>query len=419
MKKRLAMLLMACAAITAASPQIAHAEVNVSANIQINAVADFSAPLTPYGSWVQVGQYGRCWHPRGVEAGWQPYTVGYWDSTDAGWYWQSDEPWAWACYHYGSWYQDPSVGWVWIPGTEWAPAWVTWRDSDDYVGWAPCGPGLAVLAPSFFVFCDIHHFHDHFSSRHDFVVNNTTIINRTRVVNNFDRRNIDVGGHQRTIFVNRGPTVANVERATGAKFTQRPVRDVFEQSHQPDNVRHDQGQRPEQRPEQRNAEPQRQVAPSPTGHEQQRNYQQQQQDQQKQQELQRQQQQKQLQQQRTPEPAVRPDQRTPQPPPERHEVTPVNPPTGRETPRVYPEVPKPAPVEPKKEVPTPPQHPVAPEKPLPPTGREEVPHTQPREVTPPPQPREVAPPAVKQAPPAQHQQPADGQKHDGDGHDGH
>jgi len=33
----------------------------------------------------------------------------------------SDEPWGWACYHYGTWVDDPAVGWVWVPGVEWAP----------------------------------------------------------------------------------------------------------------------------------------------------------------------------------------------------------------------------------------------------------------------------------------------------------
>ena len=32
-------------------------------------------------------------------------------------------------------------GWFWVPGDTWAPAWVQWRYSDDYVGWAPIGPG--------------------------------------------------------------------------------------------------------------------------------------------------------------------------------------------------------------------------------------------------------------------------------------
>ncbi len=29
------------------------------------------------------------------------------------------------------------VGWVWVPGTVWAPAWVVWRHSDVNIGWAP------------------------------------------------------------------------------------------------------------------------------------------------------------------------------------------------------------------------------------------------------------------------------------------
>jgi hypothetical protein len=27
-----------------------------------------------------------------------------------------------------------------VPGDEWAPAWVSWRKSNDYVGWAPLPP---------------------------------------------------------------------------------------------------------------------------------------------------------------------------------------------------------------------------------------------------------------------------------------
>src|SRR5262249_44832394 len=32
-------------------------------------------------------------------------------------------------------------GWVWIPGAEWGPAWVSWEQTDQYVGWAPLAPG--------------------------------------------------------------------------------------------------------------------------------------------------------------------------------------------------------------------------------------------------------------------------------------
>ena len=32
------------------------------------------------------------------------------------------------------------VGWFWVPGRRWAPAWVSWRQSDDYLAWAPLPP---------------------------------------------------------------------------------------------------------------------------------------------------------------------------------------------------------------------------------------------------------------------------------------
>ena len=52
----------------------------------------------------------------------------------------SDEPFAWAVYHYGRWGYDQDIGWFWVPGTVWAPAWVSWRRSNDVVGWAPLPP---------------------------------------------------------------------------------------------------------------------------------------------------------------------------------------------------------------------------------------------------------------------------------------
>src|SRR5256885_7848811 len=133
-------------------------EIQFSAGITISSRGDFYEPLASYGTWVDVGTYGRCWHPARVEVGWRPYCEGQWEWTDCGWYWASDEPWAWACYHYGRWFEDPRLGWVWVPDVEWAPAWVYWREGGDYVGWAPCPPEGVAIAPAFFVFVDAHHF---------------------------------------------------------------------------------------------------------------------------------------------------------------------------------------------------------------------------------------------------------------------
>jgi hypothetical protein len=466
MKQRILVVLLACAAITVSSPQPARAQVDISANvdIQIGATSDFYQPLDQYGTWVDIPQYGRCFRPRGIETDWQPYTVGHWEWTDAGWYWVSDEPWGWACFHYGSWDHDPRYGWCWIPGTDWAPAWVTWRYSDDYIGWAPCGPGLSVLAPSFFTFCNVHNFRDHFNRR-NLIVNNTTIINRTKVVKNFQRQTVDFNGHQRTVFANRGPGVDPIQRATGRTFTPRPIRDVVRESHTPDRVRQGNDRPNAPRPEQQR----REATPSPTGREQQRNYQQQQQNRQtpeqqrqntEQQNRDRQLQQQRQEQQRTLPPTGRNEvnptqpqnrptqeqqnrerQQTEQQNRERqiqqqqkqqHDVTPpvqqrTLPPTGRDevktpqpehrdvTPKRPQEVPKATPpAEQRREVPTPAQRPPT-ERTLPPTGRDDG-HA--AHVVRPPMQAPVEKPAAKPAQPAHPATPAtrDGRdgKRDGD-----
>lgn len=99
--------------------------------------------LEPYGDWREVGDYGWCWQPRDVDRNWRPYSDGRWLYTDAGWTWDSEEPYSWAVYHYGRWARVDRVGWVWVPGTEWGPAWVSWRRSARYVGWAPLPPDAA------------------------------------------------------------------------------------------------------------------------------------------------------------------------------------------------------------------------------------------------------------------------------------
>jgi hypothetical protein len=102
----------------------------------------FYTKLDPYGEWRETSDYGYVWQPREAEhsRSWRPYTDGHWVYTDSGWTWISEEPFGWATYHYGRWTRLRNIGWVWVPGDEWAPAWVSWRKSDDYVGWAPLPP---------------------------------------------------------------------------------------------------------------------------------------------------------------------------------------------------------------------------------------------------------------------------------------
>ena len=96
--------------------------------------------LEENGSWQYVSGFGSwCWRPR-VSVGWRPYYDGYWQHSPGGLLvWVSSEPWGWVPYHYGRWGYDSSYGWVWLPGSGYAPAWVYWMYGPSYVGWAPMG----------------------------------------------------------------------------------------------------------------------------------------------------------------------------------------------------------------------------------------------------------------------------------------
>ena len=99
----------------------------------------FYERLSPYGYWTYVAPYGRVWVPA-VGYGWRPYYYGQWVLTDWGWTFVSDDPWAWAGYHYGRWNWGIGIGWYWVPGLVWGPAWVSWRYGGGYAAWCPLGP---------------------------------------------------------------------------------------------------------------------------------------------------------------------------------------------------------------------------------------------------------------------------------------
>jgi hypothetical protein len=116
---------------------------------------DFRFGLRGYGRWIDSPEYGWVWQPTRVNYRWQPYWDGHWVWTTAGWTWVTDEPWGWATYHYGRWAVLYGVGWVWVPGRVWAPAWVAWRWGGGYAGWCPLGPrGVVYVQPRTWVFVE-------------------------------------------------------------------------------------------------------------------------------------------------------------------------------------------------------------------------------------------------------------------------
>ncbi len=125
----------------------------------------FYAAMQDQGDWFGTDTYGYVFQPRAAakDPNWRPYADGYWSFTDEGWTWISYEDFGWATYHYGRWAKLQSIGWVWVPGYEWAPAWVSWRTSANYaddatdpdqpvdpesdvIGWAPLPPNAVLYA---------------------------------------------------------------------------------------------------------------------------------------------------------------------------------------------------------------------------------------------------------------------------------
>jgi hypothetical protein len=181
------------------------------------------------GSWVEVGNYGYCWQPDVAvsDASWRPYADGYWAYTDEGWTWVSYEDFGWATYHYGRWVRLADYGWVWRPGYEWGPAWVSWRFGGGYAGWAPLPPETEVvyesrpltghldvefdIGPGYYNFVDLRYIGEPvLRSRIVDVSQNVTYINQTVNVTNITYKN-------KTVY-NYGPDLNTVNQ-----YSSRPI----------------------------------------------------------------------------------------------------------------------------------------------------------------------------------------------------
>jgi hypothetical protein len=110
-----------------------------------SALSDFRGALEPYGTWTDDSTYGTVWIPSESVVGpdFTPYvSAGHW-TYDDDYAWASDYDWGWAPFHYGRWAYADGPGWEWIPGRQYAGAWVSWRVGGEgwgYVGWAPLSP---------------------------------------------------------------------------------------------------------------------------------------------------------------------------------------------------------------------------------------------------------------------------------------
>jgi hypothetical protein len=155
--------------------------------------------LAGYGFWATTEEYGIVWKPFVAinDSQWRPYCHnGRWIITNHGHFWHSYYPWGWIVFHYGRWNLHPQLGWVWVPGKYWGPAWVIWRSSSNYCGWAPI-PFYdesdtyidIAIPPDFFTFVPVHRIYmpcvvPYILPRNNYI----NIYHQTVIVQNPDRR---------------------------------------------------------------------------------------------------------------------------------------------------------------------------------------------------------------------------------------
>jgi hypothetical protein len=208
----------------------------------------FYDELSPFGDWIYTSDYGYVWRPFfDRPEDFRPYSSnGDWVYTEYGWTWASDYRWGWAPFHYGRWFFDDYLGWMWIPGNEWAPAWVTWGSYHNYWGWAPLGPNIYVnidfnwRAPDYWwTFIPYRHFNS-YGWRNYIYGRPVQVTNITYITNIYSDRN---SRHQNSWF--NGPRVNDVERYGRTKVRKMEVVD----SDRSDNMRAENGRLTVYRPQ--------------------------------------------------------------------------------------------------------------------------------------------------------------------------
>jgi probable HAF family extracellular repeat protein len=221
-----------------AQPQAPQAEAQSQSEGTGDDYSVFYSRLSSDGDWVEAGDYGYCFKPHVAQGDWAPYQDGHWVWTDRGWFWYSNENFGWATYHYGRWVRISGQGWCWVPGNEWAPAWVSWRQSSEYAGWAPLPPeaGFSVnvgvsgwadnyygIGPAAYTFINFKSWSQPSYVRYIAPPNeNVQIIRQTTNITNIRVQN--------TVINNFGPRVETVQQSLNQKIV--PTKIVFNPNRQ-------------------------------------------------------------------------------------------------------------------------------------------------------------------------------------------
>ena len=152
-----------------------------------------------------------------------PYANGQWVYSDQGWYFKANTPQEDLTTHYGRWTQDENLGWVWLPGKTYSPAWVDWRQNDDYVAWAP-------IPPATYIENDAVNVKEQINENRYTIVEKKSMMEpsvykyRYQYVENKNKimikemKKIDGVMIKEKTVINKGPDVTDIEKKTGKKI---------------------------------------------------------------------------------------------------------------------------------------------------------------------------------------------------------
>jgi hypothetical protein len=159
----------------------------------------------------------------GAEVSYTPFANGQWVYTDAGWYFKAATPAEEITSHYGRWSFSGSLGWVWLPGRVWSPAWVEWREDADFVAWTPVPPqvyfkggalaSVEILDDSKYVIVEKKHFIDPDIYKYHVALK----AGKTRIMIKEMTRHDGVMIKGKMV-VDLGPDVADIQTKTGKTF---------------------------------------------------------------------------------------------------------------------------------------------------------------------------------------------------------
>jgi len=176
----------------------------------------FYDALADDGDWVLIEPYGWVFRPHVNFVAWRPYQTGFWAPSDIyGWTWISADAFGWATDHYGRWLYDQFEGWVWVPGLDWGPAWVSWQSDNNVVGWAPqppSGGGWSGVPGGPFLFVPMSQLAATDLPSH--------VVKASQLGSEAEHlAPLENPAEKDGVKFNRGPSLGDVERATGRPIT--------------------------------------------------------------------------------------------------------------------------------------------------------------------------------------------------------